>query len=131
MWIVSNGAPESSNCPPGSSVTLLDVFKGDTAVDQMADSGATWTMGATPFLIDVVESMEKSGKRLPQLRYFLCGGAPIPEVLAAGDHAAIRRWRRQMALAKTLRNRPDLLALAPFTDEDRAFLATLGYLDEN
>jgi tRNA (guanine37-N1)-methyltransferase len=58
-------------------------------------------------------------------------GAPIPEVLAGGDHAAIRRWRRQAALAKTLRNRPDLLALAPFTDEDRAFLATLGYLDEN
>ena len=54
-------------------------------------------------------------------------GAPIPEVLAAGDHAAIRRWRRQMALAKTLRNRPDLLARAPLTPEDRAYLATLGY----
>jgi acyl-CoA synthetase len=38
-------------------------------------------MGATPFLSDVVDSMEKSGKRLPDLRYFLCGGAPIPEVL--------------------------------------------------
>jgi tRNA (guanine37-N1)-methyltransferase len=52
-------------------------------------------------------------------------GAPIPEVLAAGDHASIRRWRRQAALAKTLRNRPDLLARAPLTPEDRAFLATL------
>ncbi|MGP8260863.1 MAG: tRNA (guanosine(37)-N1)-methyltransferase TrmD [Acidobacteriaceae bacterium] len=53
--------------------------------------------------------------------------ASIPEVLANGDHAAIRRWRRQAALAKTLRNRPDLLARAPLTPEDRAFLATLGY----
>ncbi len=52
-------------------------------------------------------------------------GAPIPEVLAAGDHASIRRWRRQAALAKTLRNRPDLLAHAPLTPEDRAYLATL------
>lgn len=65
----------------GSSVSLLDVFKGDSAVDQMAASRATWTMGATPFLSDVVDSMEKSGKRLPDLRYFLCGGAPIPEVV--------------------------------------------------
>jgi tRNA (guanine37-N1)-methyltransferase len=54
-------------------------------------------------------------------------GTPIPEVLAAGDHASIRRWRRQAALAKTLRNRPDLLARAPLTPEDRAFLATLGF----
>jgi len=65
----------------GATVSLLDVFKGDTAVQQMIDARATWTMGATPFLNDVVESMEKSGKRLPRLRYFLCGGAPIPEVI--------------------------------------------------
>jgi acyl-CoA synthetase len=65
----------------GASVSLLDIFKGDTAVDQMIASRASWTMGATPFLNDVVESMEQSGKRLPDLRYFLCGGAPIPEVI--------------------------------------------------
>lgn len=65
----------------GSSVSLLDVFKGDAAVDQMAASRASWTMGATPFLSDVVDSMERSGKRLPDLRYFLCGGAPITEVV--------------------------------------------------
>ena len=65
----------------GARVSLLDVFKGDTAVEQMISARATWTMGATPFLNDVVESMERSGKRLPHLRYFLCGGAPIPEVL--------------------------------------------------
>ena len=56
-------------------------------------------------------------------------GASIPEVLANGDHASIRRWRRQAALAKTLRNRPDLLARAPLTPDDRAFLATLGFTD--
>lgn len=65
----------------GSSVSLLDVFKGDAAVAQMAASRATWTMGATPFLSDIVDSMEHSGKRLLDLRYFLCGGAPIPEVV--------------------------------------------------
>lgn len=58
---------------------------------------------------------------------FTMRGTSIPEVLANGDHTAIRRWRRQAALAKTLRNRPDLLAHAPLTPEDRAFLATLGF----
>jgi tRNA (guanine37-N1)-methyltransferase len=52
-------------------------------------------------------------------------GAAVPEVLAGGDHAAVRRWRRQQALAKTLRNRPDLLERATLNDDDREFLATL------
>ncbi len=52
-------------------------------------------------------------------------GHPIPPVLAQGDHAQIRLWRRRQSLAKTFRNRPDLLARAFLTDEDRAYLATL------
>jgi tRNA (guanine37-N1)-methyltransferase len=54
-------------------------------------------------------------------------GLPIPDVLGNGDHLAIRRWRRQAALAKTLANRPDLLATADLTDDDREYLATLCY----
>jgi tRNA (guanine37-N1)-methyltransferase len=57
-------------------------------------------------------------------------GTSIPDVLANGDHLAIRRWRRQAALAKTLRNRPDLLTRAPLTPDDRAFLASLGYSNQ-
>jgi tRNA (guanine37-N1)-methyltransferase len=52
-------------------------------------------------------------------------GAPVPEILSGGDHSAIRRWRRQAALAKTLANRPDLLAQAVLSDDDREFLAGL------
>jgi tRNA (guanine37-N1)-methyltransferase len=36
-------------------------------------------------------------------------GWKTPEVLLGGNHATIAEWRRQAALAKTLRNRPDLL----------------------
>src|SRR5713101_3479669 len=36
-------------------------------------------------------------------------GWAVPEVLLGGNHEEIRRWRRQKALEKTLRNRPDLL----------------------
>ncbi len=36
-------------------------------------------------------------------------GLRVPDVLLSGDHAAIEAWRRQAALEKTRRNRPDLL----------------------
>ena len=35
-------------------------------------------------------------------------GMTVPEVLRSGDHGAIERWRREAALEKTRRNRPDL-----------------------
>ena len=35
-------------------------------------------------------------------------GWPVPEVLLSGNHAEIRKWRREAAEAKTARNRPDL-----------------------
>ena len=53
-------------------------------------------------------------------------GVAVPEILSSGDHSAIRRWRRQAALAKTLANRPDLLAGANLSDDDREYLAGLG-----
>ncbi|MBY0404758.1 MAG: tRNA (guanosine(37)-N1)-methyltransferase TrmD, partial [Cyanobacteria bacterium] len=49
-------------------------------------------------------------------------GIDIPEVLGSGNHGAIRKWRRQASLEKTFRVRPDLLASAPLTKDDQAFL---------
>jgi tRNA (guanine37-N1)-methyltransferase len=36
-------------------------------------------------------------------------GLKVPDVLLSGNHAEIARWRREAALKKTQRNRPDLL----------------------
>jgi len=36
-------------------------------------------------------------------------GLSVPDVLLTGNHAEIARWRREAALRKTQRNRPDLL----------------------
>jgi tRNA (guanine37-N1)-methyltransferase len=52
-------------------------------------------------------------------------GVAIPAVLLGGDHAEIRRWRRQMALAKTWRNRPELLDRVMLSVEDRRYLRGL------
>jgi tRNA (guanine37-N1)-methyltransferase len=52
-------------------------------------------------------------------------GLTVPEVLADGNHDQIRRWRRERALEKTLRNRPDLLETAELSREDQLFLKEL------
>jgi tRNA (guanine37-N1)-methyltransferase len=46
-------------------------------------------------------------------------GMPVPEVLVNGNHQQIRHWRREQALKKTLRNRPDLMEEAPLSPEDK------------
>jgi tRNA (guanine37-N1)-methyltransferase len=51
-------------------------------------------------------------------------GARVPAVLLSGDHARIARWRRSQALWLTWRTRPDLLAHAELTSDDRALLET-------
>ena len=53
-------------------------------------------------------------------------GMAVPEVLVSGDHEQIRRWRRRVALEKTLRNRPDLLQQAALSPEDEQLLAQIS-----
>jgi tRNA (guanine37-N1)-methyltransferase len=52
-------------------------------------------------------------------------GMPVPEVLLNGNHEEIRRWRREQALRKTLRNRPDLLEGIALGKEDTKILARI------
>jgi tRNA (guanine37-N1)-methyltransferase len=47
-------------------------------------------------------------------------GAVVPEVLLSGHHEEIRKWRRREALRRTRQRRPELLAGAELTDEERA-----------
>ena len=49
-------------------------------------------------------------------------GARVPPVLLSGDHARIERWRRVQAIWITWRERPDLLATARLSDEERRLL---------
>ncbi len=52
-------------------------------------------------------------------------GERVPQVLMDGNHEEVRRWRRDRALEKTWRNRPDLLERADLSEQDRRFLAQL------
>jgi len=50
-------------------------------------------------------------------------GHRAPEILLSGNHAAIRRWRRQQSLLRTQQRRPDLLKEEILSSEDRQLLA--------
>lgn len=49
-------------------------------------------------------------------------GMDVPEVLLSGDHARIAAWRRQNALERTARWRPDLLEGAGLTPEELSWV---------
>jgi tRNA (guanine37-N1)-methyltransferase len=52
-------------------------------------------------------------------------GSRVPETLLNGDHHEIRLWRREQQLRKTFANRPDLLAHAALSKEDKQILARI------
>ena len=58
-------------------------------------------------------------------------GTRVPDVLTEGNHEQVRRWRREQALARTFRNRPDLLhqarAAGLLDAADVSFLASVGW----
>ncbi len=53
-------------------------------------------------------------------------GREVPEVLVSGDHEKVRLWRRREALRRTLERRPDLIAKAKLSEEDRALILELS-----
>ncbi len=66
----------------GGSLVLLDRWNAAQAADLIEREGCTFTAGATPFLLDLVEHVGRHHARgLERLRLFLCGGAPVPSQL--------------------------------------------------
>lgn len=53
-------------------------------------------------------------------------GWKVPDILLSGHHAQVEKWRRREALRRTFERRPDLLARAKLSDEDREFLQALA-----
>jgi tRNA (guanine37-N1)-methyltransferase len=49
-------------------------------------------------------------------------GWSVPDVLLSGNHAEVRRWRREQALRRTWLRRPDLLARAELSDDEKKLI---------
>lgn len=61
---------------------LLDTWNVGLGWRLIADEGASFAMGATPFLADLTNSESAGECNSERFRIFVCGGAPIPRVLA-------------------------------------------------
>ena len=58
-------------------------------------------------------------------------GREVPEVLLSGHHGNVAKWRREQALLRTAKKRPDLLKTAELTKKDLKFLQEQGIEIEN
>lgn len=65
----------------GGSVVLQERFTCKEAVTLMNREGCTYSMGATPFVYDLLAQLEEGGETLPALKFYICGGAPVPREL--------------------------------------------------
>lgn len=60
---------------------LMERWNPDAAIDYIKRVKGTMTVGATPFLQELLDAAEARGERLPSLRQFSCGGASVPPQL--------------------------------------------------
>ncbi|MDI4663582.1 cyclohexanecarboxylate-CoA ligase [Xanthobacter autotrophicus] len=73
----------------GATAVLQDIFVAEEMARQITQEGATFTMGATPFLNDLADHCIRTGTRTPTLRVFVSAGAPIPRPLVAKAQDAL------------------------------------------
>lgn len=71
----------------GMKVVYQDVWDGPTMLKLINEEKATWTMGATPYVIDLLEALREEQDKLDGFK-FSCSGAPIPRHLAAAARDA-------------------------------------------
>jgi len=126
-YVLSGGEPAAA-VVVDATMRLIPGVLGNEA------SGEFESFGAADAEIDVdVEGVPRSqhgaGGLLDYPHYTRpaeFGGLEAPQVLMKGDHAQIRRWRREQQLKKTLKNRPELLERAALSAEDRRMLEAMG-----
>ncbi|HEX6492767.1 MAG TPA: AMP-binding protein, partial [Candidatus Dormibacteraeota bacterium] len=62
----------------GMKTVLQDVWDPQVMLRLVEDEGVTWTMGSTTFVLDACAAAADAHADLSTLRFFTCGGAPIP-----------------------------------------------------
>lgn len=98
---------------------------GETAATTIIEATARLLPGVLGNAHSAVEESHSTGLlEHPQYtRPATYEGQEVPAVLLSGNHALIARWRRKEALRRTFDRRPDMLATATLSDEDRVLLA--------
>ncbi|HHZ9793502.1 medium-chain fatty-acid--CoA ligase [Escherichia coli] len=66
----------------GARSVLLDIFTPDACLALLEQQRCTCMLGATPFVYDLLNLLEKQPADLSALRFFLCGSTTIPKKVA-------------------------------------------------
>lgn len=66
----------------GARSVLLDIFTPDACLALLEQQRCTCMLGATPFVYDLLNVLEKQPADMSSLRFFLCGGTTIPKKVA-------------------------------------------------
>jgi len=77
----------------GVRVIFMERWNAAEAVDLIARHNVTFSVGATPFLKELVDEIERRDIALPSLRLFMTGGAPVPPELVRRANRALRECR--------------------------------------
>lgn len=78
----------------GAKVVLQQKYQCREAIDLMNREKCSYSMGATPFIYDILKELETNGGSLPYLKFYLCGGAPVPGYMVQ------RAWKFRILLCE-------------------------------
>ncbi len=77
----------------GTRTLFMERWNAEEAVALIDRHGVNITIGATPFLQELLDAAESAGSRLPSLKIFACGGAAVPPDLIRRANALFERGR--------------------------------------
>jgi acyl-CoA synthetase (AMP-forming)/AMP-acid ligase II len=73
----------------GVKVVLMERWNAAEAIELIARHGVTFSVGATPFLKELVTEAEARQIALSSLRLFMSGGAPVPPEIVYRAHRVV------------------------------------------
>ena len=77
----------------GTSTVLMESWEAGAALDLIERHQVIGTVAATPFLVELAAAARATGRRLPSLRFFACGGAAVPDEVIPEANAAFAHAR--------------------------------------
>ena len=106
----------------GARSVLLDIFTPDACLALLEQQRCTCMLGATPFVYDLLNLLEKQPADLSALRFFLCGGTTIPKKVA---RECQQRGIKLLSVYGSTESSPH--AVANLDDPLSRFMHTDGY----
>lgn len=76
-----------------SRTVFMERWSAAEALDLIDAEKVTASVGATPFLHELLTAAEQAGRRLPSLQVFACGGAEVPPALICKAYEVLEQCR--------------------------------------